>query len=326
MGEANNTLSRRSLIIGGITLAAGVAVPIAIRSFSESTAVSSASDLEKQVLADFLKPGSELTRDQIEPLLFDVTNLIGSQKKRFTRARAIHLGDGFFLSNYHVIDPNEIEPDTTLVLTPQSRRHHVYDFRKPFTIYSYDEKMDLALLKTEVEKTTGKALVHLTQYPLKDNDTVSIFFRFSGPTNNTGYEFTLVGVDYYDRRTRMELGKIIVKPNSSLIEFQGRVIPYHPKKFQDIPGSQGLEDSATAYLSSIVSHRGYSGSPVFLQTSDGKYQLASIASGFIRIVNEIPTPGNPLYDSTPQTATVFPKSVTIANLVNNVIMNSGGKQ
>ncbi len=300
---------------------------------------------EAQLLKDFLThvPQTSIGRGDIEKILYEIAFAAQINKyvtKNYSaRGRAISIGDGYFLTTYHVVaHDSDFEEnakiiseessvnlsDVSLQLVPQSNSLNApdnYVFPTGFEIVAYDKDSDLALLKAPVEKKEGKAKVHLAAELPKLDQGVSAFVRGTDVPKAIAYDFALNGVNYYDGSRAMNLGKLILPANSLFTEIQGWVLPYHRNLISDESGKKHPHTLETnGNFSSILSRKGYSGSPVFLRLNNGNYQFAGIADEGIWIKHMIPSPGEPFAtDPIQQSGTIFTHRVPIERLIRKYI-------
>lgn len=293
-------------------------------------------EVETELFRDFLNftPESALDQVDIGQLLYDIETKVRTKKgiEGKTKGRAVSIGDGYFLTAFHVIDPEESKKearemaqdmslrleDISVKLVPQNRRGYGTDFAQGFEVAYRDRESDLALLKAPVENRSGRAKVHLASPSLSIGQAVSTFFWVSGIPKVVKYEFELNGRNYYDNATTMRLGKLILPANSLLFEKQGWVLPYNPdlmRKSSD-DTDQSLIPVKDGNFSSIMSYNGESGSPVFVRLRNGKYIFAGILTAGWQIEYYIKTPENPLgYSHMAQTGTIFAHREPIARLI-----------
>ena len=257
-------------------------------------------DMETALFEDFLSEAS-IDKKELEELLYDVETRINTADgiKNQTRGRAVMIGDGYFLTAFHVVNPKEAKTeavkvardlsvkleDISMKLIPQYRRGYLRDFAQEFELVSYDEKSDLALLKAPVEDRNGQARLHLAQSPLNADEGVSIFLRVLGRRRLIDYNFELKGRDYYNPAKELNLGRLSFPAGSLLFEKQGWVLPYRPQVIGKLieDKDKALISDADANFSSILSYNGESGSPVFARLRNGSYLFVGMLNSACQI-------------------------------------------
>ena len=305
---------REFLTFGGTALAGGVV----LGSLIDTKCNREIEPLEKILLNDFLtyRNDSSIERQNISQLLFDIEAKEDPNSPGIweTKGRAVSIGDGYFFTAYHVVEPTKDKKETMRIL-PQSRRGYVVNDAKNFELVAFHKNTDVALLKAPVEKTEGKASVHLGPWQLKEGNIVSTFTMLTGRPRQTDYNFELHGVDFYDKNKKMRVGRFYLPSGSLLFEREGSVLPYNEEEIKKIPGS-GFVSAQSANFSSMINYNGNSGAPVFVRLRDGKYALVGIVTIAVQIKHSIKTPGNPLgYDSTAQIGTIFAHKDSIERLI-----------
>lgn len=306
-----STFSRRDFLKVCRTITLGLAISPIISASSPT----GGGPLETELLRDFLTttPQLGIYRTGIEHLLYNIRMEGGIQSS--TRGRSIHIGDGYFLTAYHVVDPKKVGRGQSLKLLPQSRGR-LSDFAQGFKIVHYDEESDLALLKIPVERMEGKANVHLALNSPNLDEVVSVFYALSEEPRQTPYEFDLLGKNYYDERDIMRLGKLVLPANSSLFEKQGKILPYDKYLFMKKFGINPIPTGGS--FSSITGFDRDSGSPVFLKYPNDKYVFIGIVTAAWPMWHQIGTPGNPLgFKWIYQHGTLFPNRYPIKSLIRN---------
>ena len=273
-------------------------------------------ELEESLLLDLLSfPANHyIDRKNIESILFDVKD------KETTRGRAVHIGDGYFFTAYHVVDGNT----KNIKLVPQLRRWgHLVDYTTSFKILDYDNESDIALLQAPSNKRKeGATKLHLASEIPSIGDKVSVFIRISNVPRNAVYEFEYDGKDFYDEsKPAPKIGKLILPADSLLLEKEGKVLRYDQQYFLKIKGYyKGTPENEN--FTSISAFDGESGQPVFLKISDDKYVFAGIARGAVGIKHKIPTPNHPLgYKGMQQTGAFFVHREPIKRLILKYLKN-----
>ncbi|MBI3027826.1 hypothetical protein HYY70_06980 [Candidatus Woesearchaeota archaeon] len=305
---------REFLVLGGTALAGGVVLGALI----DAKCNREIDPLETLLLKDFLTYGedSSIDRQNISGLLFDIEAKEDPKSSRIweTKGRAVNIGNGYYLTAYHVVEPKSGSKEVMRMI-PQSRRGYVVNDARTFELASFDKTIDLALLKAPVEKAEGKAVVHLGPWELKEGNLVSTFTRFTGRPKQADYNFELQGVDFYDKDGKMRVGRLYLPAGSLLFQVEGSVLPYKEEEIKKIPGS-GFVPAQNANFSSMINYNGDSGAPVFVQLRDGKYALVGIVTSGVQIEHSIKTPGHPLgYDATAQIGTIFAHRDSIERLI-----------
>ncbi len=100
-------------------------------------------ELETALFNDFLSESS-VDKTELEELLYDIETKINTAQgiKSMTKGRAVMIGDGYFLTAFHVVNPEESRKeaitiardlsvkleDISMKLVPQYRRGYVRDF------------------------------------------------------------------------------------------------------------------------------------------------------------------------------------------------------
>ena len=266
--------------------------------------------IETKILDDFLTytEKDSIDKRRIETLLYDIVN------KR-TRGRAVHIGDGYFLTAYHVVKGVE----TSHKLVPQSIRYRNY--AKDFKILYYDSDADIALLKASVDNREGKSLVHLSPRILRIGENVLLFTRLSGSPLSQSYEYEIYGKDYYDEKSDMKIGKFSLQAGSLLFETQGFVLVKNDSLIlKDVIGVDEISKKSLKYnqFTSLMMYQGDSGSPVFLRLGVDRYVLAGIATSALGIQHKIITPNHPLkYKGMQQTGASFAHRDSIEKFIMN---------
>jgi len=267
-------------------------------------------ELEKDILEDFISPKGTIERKDISKLLQII------QKNGNTIAKGLHIGDGYHLTNYHVIrdglEDLEINAQMLFYRTLEDR---------PLELVTYDERADLALLKSPSRGKRGNALVHLPSQNLEENDAVSYFTVVSGRPRNEDMVQELYGVDYHDRKTKTRIGRIILPAESRLLESEGFVLAHDiltDEKRQKL-GLSGEIFTPT----SLLSYNGKSGSGIFRKTNEGKYEFTGVISSAISFGNYIDAPNHPLgYRDMEQVATYVVGRNPIEDMIRNYLANS----
>ena len=266
--------------------------------------------LETKLLADFLTytEKDSIDKRRIEPLLYDIVN------KR-TRGRAVHIGNGYFLTAYHVVKGVE----TSHKLIPQLMRYSNY--AKDFKILYYDIDADIALLKVSVDNREDKSLVHLSPRVLRVGENVSSFTRLSGSPFSQSYEYEIYGKDYYDEKSDMKIGKFDLPAGSLLFETRGFVLVKNESLIlKDVIGGEEIAKKSLKYsqFTSLMMYNADSGSPVFLRLDVDRYVLAGIVTSALGIRHKIITPNHPLkYKGMQQTGALFAHRDSIEKFIMN---------
>lgn len=251
---------------------------------------------------------SSIDKRRIEPLLYDVID------KKGTAGRAVHIGDGYFLTAYHVVNGRE----TSHKVIPQSIRGTIYS--NDFKILHYDSDADIALLKVPVENRKGKPLVHLSPRILKVGENVSSFTRLSGKPLSQPYEYELYGKDYYDKKSDIKIGKFNLPAGSLLFETQGFVLVKNDSSIISVPSSTPSVAKSLKYsqFTSLMMYNADSGSPVFLRLGADNYILAGIVTSGLGIEHGIVTPNHPLkYKEMQQSGVIFADRDSIEKMIVN---------
>lgn len=273
-------------------------------------------ELEVELLNDFLKPSEKkyMDRDSIFPLLYSIENEKG------TKGRAVHIGDGYFLTAYHLIAGGI----SNLILTIQGINSKFFGGDLNFETLTYDNSTDIALIKAPIDKRKGKAKLHLGENIPKIDDPVSSFIKLYGMPKSERFELGYNGIDLYNENNIIKnLGKLILPKHSVLFEKRGKIIKYDGEFLSKILGNKiiDLKESAkNECLSSINSFSGESGEPVFMQFSDNEYIFAGIHTSSIYTPHMIKTPNNPLgYKAIPQTYSYFTHRDPIEKLIRSYL-------
>ncbi|MBT3405697.1 hypothetical protein HN419_00860 [Candidatus Woesearchaeota archaeon] len=277
--------------------------------------------VEKEVLDDFLDPskGTIVNRKGIENTLFDITRKTESNGRDITVGRATHLGGNYFLTAAHVVD----EYFSSMRVTPQWRRGYLMNQSGSFTVVEYDEKNDLALLKSEHDVGDGDAKIHLSPHIPKLGDDISTFLRLVGAPSREDYNQIINGLDFFDKsKSANALGRILLPANSLLLEKRGQVLEYRQDMFAEVDGRKKLIPGSELFTSNM-SYDGESGGPVYHRIGTNDYLFAGILTGGLGIKHEIKTPNNPLgYETMQQTGTFFTHRDRVEELVRRYITRS----
>ena len=244
-----------------------------------------------------------LNRDSISQILYDIKLENGHR-----RGKAVHLGDNYFLTVYHVVkEKNNLE------LIPQRGGKKI-----KFTIVAYDPTNDIALLEAENNIiATGMPKIFLEDDDLEIGTLVSYFQKIS--PLRTDYNFTLEGKDWYniDKDTLVTLGRFISPANTGLYETEGRVLDYEQLYY--IRQSGPSLGESHEFISSIMTYPGYSGGGVFIKLPGDKFNLSGIAKASYELEYSIETPGNPVrHKEYPQTAASVVSGKAIKTLIQSV--------
>ena len=271
-------------------------------------------ELEESLLLDLLSsPANNYVNiKSIEALLFDVKD------KETTRGRAVHIGDGYFITVYSAVNKN---PEN-MKLSPQLLKWSNADYESNFRVVSYDKESDIALLQIPVNKRKGKASLHLANKISSIDDKVSAFIGISGFPRDEPYKLEYDGRDFYDQsKPAQKIGKLILPAGSLLFEKEGKVLRYDKQYFKKIKGFYGGMPENENFTSISV-FNGESGLPVFLKISDEKYIFAGIVRAGFGIEHKIPTPNHPLgYKGMQQTGAFFVHREPINRLILEYIRN-----
>lgn len=197
---------------------------------------------------------AHVDREGIESLLYDIKD-----EEQDIYGRAIHIGDGYFLTAGHVI-----EEDSGLQLVPQLAHDNKSRHAEKFEVITHNMVDDLALLMIDAHEKSGSPLIRLATKIPQLGESVSEFTRYDGDKVDTDYVFQ------FEHEHVHGLGRIILRTNSAFLEKQGEV-EYN----SDYPRYPGFVHTFGAPIPALV---GDSGSPVFLKVDNGKYMLAGIAS------------------------------------------------
>ncbi|MEM7182897.1 MAG: hypothetical protein AAF518_18440 [Spirochaetota bacterium] len=297
---------------------------------------------DKKFLQDLLAKSTEteqryLTSQEVESRLYDI------QTDQGTRGRAFHIGNGFFLTAYHVI--KGIKAPYYLVL--QSKRGPVEDTKNAsFQILHYIEKPDVALLQLKHRQRSLAGGVPLIQKAPAKNADVSLFIRLTkGNTGHSGYDLSFGGIDYYDAKQESKyLGRFLLPPASYLYEKRGLVIDYDIAKIRKKIGyfNKSKKKQDRVYIDSIFNspqdktlttisaYQGESGSPVFQRIEENQYQFAGLVLA-VSLVNQlIPTPKHPLgFYAHDRTITLLAHQKPIVQLLKeyiNILEKKGRKK
>ena len=307
----NILATRRNFLIAGTTATVGAGLGIAglvsIARKDSKPSIKSDSQLEQELLADFLDGNQEthLDKPEIENLLYNVVtkSKIEGKVQAFSEGSAVALGDGYYLTVYHVSGSNNNYGEKYLLR--QSKINSRPDLAQEFSVLWYNKDDDLALLRTQSVRT-GKAAMRLSTQMPKEGVEVSVFDVSNVPAKKD-YKRELVGKDFHDSSKDIDLGRLVMLDGTRLFETQGRVVNYPEIQNESV--------------SSLQTANGYSGSPIYLRLLDGKYMFAGILRGGIDVpfyvdVGQIP-PGV-FSDSPPkwhQTGTVFKNRDTIKRFI-----------
>lgn len=235
--------------------------------------------------------------------------------KKGIRGRAVYIGDGYFLTAYHVVKDEE----TSLKLIAQLSRYTNYAMS--FKILYYDSDADIALLKISVDNREGKALVHLIPRLLRVGENVSSFTRLLGRPLSQSYEFEIYGKDYYGEKSDIKVGKFILPSGSLLFETQGFVLDnslFLKGEIDNTKIAKYKKYLNYSQFSSLMMYDGDSGSPVFLRLDVDRYILVGIVTNVLGIRHRIITPNHPLkYKGMQQTGALFTNRNSIAKMMMN---------
>lgn len=232
---------------------------------------------EPGFLKRFLTPSKDvhidtIDRRGIESLLYDIKD------KEQIHGRAIHIGDGYFLTAFHVIEDEE----TDLQLFPQLIHDNRLRRAGNFKVITTDTDSDLALLRIHNHEKSDAPLIRLFDRIPELGESVSEFIRYDGNKVNTDYAFQ------FEHEHIPKLGRIILRANSPLLEKQGEVEynsnnPHYPRYVH-------------TFGAPIPTLFGDSGSPVFVKVDMGKYTLVGIASKIYGDLFRTLTPNHPFFN------------------------------
>ena len=303
MAKCTPTARRNFLINTALVGLGALSTPIILRGIGKNTQGKDGS-LESRLFSDFLSyDSSGIDKSVVESILYDINGREG------TLGRAIHIGDGYFWTAYHVVKENQQK----MQLKPQARRSFIGG--AGFHVLDYDPITDIALLQSDIQSKQGKALVTLYSRDLEINDQVLLFKRLSGRSLRKKYEKDLQGINFYDNRKKLYLGKFVLPENSLLFENQGRILFNNPSTIK-VASTDRKVDPKNENFSSLMAYKGDSGSPVFVLLNDGTYAFVGIATTALGIDNWVETPKHPLgYEKMQQTGTYFTHQGPIDRLI-----------
>jgi hypothetical protein len=276
----------------------------------------SAKQLEQELLTGFLTPpeNNKISRQQIQYLLFDI------KYKGKTTGRAIHLGDHYFLTAYHVVE----DRNDKIFLIHQYKRGKPKKNSMSFEILFYDKNSDLALIRSEkqIEKK-GKPLLYLSITNPEPESNVSKFLGLIGSPREERFEFEYSGKDfYYPDDAFGVMGTMIMHEYSLLYEIEGRTLKYHEpffkKAFSEYSGNE-----ITRTFTTILTYNGDSGSGIFTKLSEDKFVFTGIITHSYGINFEFDTPEHPLgYKRMQQAGGIYSHRVAIERLIQQYLLFS----
>ena len=261
----------------------------------------------EKVIEDFLEHSDkkEVSRSYIEQQLYDIYD------DTRTRGRAIHIGDGIFLTANHVVSNI-----TNGAIILQTKRNNVNS--NPYGKYEVlasNAITDTAIIKIPITKAIGKATFRLYEKILQKKDNVSQLIYYSkykkAPSKNKRFEMKYEGLNYYDNiMPQPNLGRFVFLPGSLMFEKQGTIWPFNEDYFKALKISTEQVPIAkeNQYFTSIPVFPGESGSGVFYR--EGEYEAAKYSLCCITIIawatsHLIQTPGHPLGYKTMQQSSDF---------------------
>jgi len=267
--------------------------------------------LERKLLEDFLYSERTLQREEIANVLVDITKKT-EEGGRFRIGSAFHIGDGYLLTNFHVIDGDNM---LDLMANISYRAGYLIG-SAPFDVLQTDRENDLALLRWRSSQRRGKALIGLSKKVIEENASVSFFeyvFRTQASFEKTITQ-ELTGQDIYRRGRQMNLGSVVLPSKSPLLETQGFVVPYRPEMFE--PKQRSTLPKSSFFMSTLQIYNGSSGGPVFLRLPGNHYALVGVQSKLLGFDFDIPTPKHPLkYKTMQQVATYSLRGKPVENLI-----------
>lgn len=251
----------------------------------------------QNVLKEFISgsSGYSLPKEEIKGLLYTVFHQ-GNERLRF---KALHLGDGLFLTVNHYNDALKIKnikiESMRLVQQTAMTLFSYEDFREIHT----DKMKDLALLYAPKMKLKGKAVIQLNAVPPKEKEECSIFRIVDGYEPK---EFELIGKEYFNGSGSLRLGKEIFHKktwfdSNQLFEKRGFVLPYSfiSKLFARHPDMSEFFRPSDLFLITILGEGGDSGTPVFRKLEGDKFQLIGVLSGQWTEKNGVPMENHPFH-------------------------------
>ena len=232
-----------------------------------------------------------------------------------TKGRAFHIGDGYLLTCAHLIEGLIQNLDIKYQGSGRYSRQRFH-----FEKLKVDHENDIGLIKLSVDyKRRGKALMHLNKEPPKVGDDVSFFTRLYGRPRSHEYDLSYGGLDFYDEKKVVRLGRMILHKNSLLFERQGQILEYREEELMKISEDKKANRDNECF-SSAMTRQGDSGSPIFLRKDENKYLLTGIVTQLVSAEHMIPTPGIPLgYTKMQQRGAVFAHRKPIADLIDKYL-------
>lgn len=256
------------------------------KSYTESENVS---------LSHFLHSRNEntLTLDTISRRLFDI------QTEEGTSGRAIAIGQGYFLSAWHVVREGK---EYCVVL--QAERIHGTCF--PIYILTEDSDKDLVLLKSPVKN----AKINLPMITLTENSTYSnnrsySFYKvLTGKNTGKNFQVTYEIEEHYmpEKERKKYPVHLNYNPDIRLFEINGYLMTYDTKRIEKIYKNHSDKENSMLYnlskeeeyLFSFPVFNGDSGSGIFIKDHRGNLVLTGIVLRAWNTAKMISTPNNPL--------------------------------
>jgi len=276
----------------------------------------SAIELESDLLTSFIEPktANYIQRKHLRFILYDIKH------KGKTSGRAVHIGDEYYLTAFHVIDGR----NSNIQLIPQVKRDQYKRYSQNFHVLYYDINSDLALLRAETSRDrTGKPIITLAPEIPPPGRNVSKFLALIGEPQEVDYEFEYSGLDFFDpKKDYGILGRILLPAKSLTYELEGHVLPYN-KKFFAKAFSEYKSNRENRRFSTMLTYNGDSGSPVFLKADDHLFAFCGIITHSYAINHEFETPDHPLdYNGMQQAGGIFSHKEPIENLILQYLLHN----